>query len=190
MDNTEFKLCQGVSLRTTGEVVSAFDMDGENLRGVLSAELIVPAADAFIDTVDEPVFFFVELPAEDSQQYEIYYLDNCTKQVAKAVIERFGELLANDGVSRFGFGCNATDEEIYFEDYQEFSAYLKSPRKLAQKLEKLGAKRKQGFSTLWDTLSDDNVGCLSPVELDGETVFDIPQALQSAGMYKAQEEQQ
>lgn len=188
MDNTSFKLCQGVSLRTTGEVASAFSVDGENLRGVLSAELIVPAANAFIEAVGEPVFFFLELPAEDSQEYEVYYLDNCTQEVAAAVIDRFGELLANDGVSRFGFGSNATDEEIYFEDYQEFSAYLKSPQKFAEKLEKLGAKHRQSFPTLWDVLSDDNVGCLSPVELDGETVFDVPDALKSAGMYKAQEE--
>ncbi len=188
MENTDFKLCQGVSLRTTGDAVSAFAVSGENMNGLLSAELIVPAAKAFIRTVSEPVFFFLELPCEGSEGYEVYYLDNCTKKVAYAVVERFGELLANDGLSRFGFGSNATDEEIYFEDYQEFSAYVRQPKELVQSLEKLGAQKTDGFTTLWDLLSDENVGCLSAVELDGETVFDIPDSLKGAGMYKVKEE--
>lgn len=190
MDNKDFVLCQGVSLRSTGKVVSAFSVSGENISGVLSAEKMIPAAKAFIGAVQEPVFFFLELPEQDGEGYEVYYLDNCTRKVAYAVIERFGELLANDGVCRFGFGSNSTDEEIYFEDYQEFTAYVKSPEKLAKKLAELGAEQTDGFETLWDQLSDDNVGCLSAVELDGETVFDIPEALSDAGMYKVKEDDQ
>ena len=188
MDNTVFELCQGVSLRDTGNVSSSFCCEKESIKGVLSAELLLPAARAFIKTVNEPVFFFLELPKESGEEYETYYLDNCTKKVAYTVIERFGELLANDGVSRFGFGSNDTDEEIYFEDYQEFSAYVRDTKGLAKSLEELGVKKKNEFTTLWDLLSDDNMGCLSPVELDGETVFDIPDALAGAGMYKVKED--
>ena len=190
MDNKDFVLCQGVSLRSTGKVVSAFSVSGENISGVLSAEKMIPAAKAFIGAAAEPVFFFLELPEQDGEGYEVYYLDNCTRKVAYAVIERFGELLANDGVCRFGFGSNSTDEEIYFEDYQEFTAYVKSPEKLAKSLAELGAEQTDGCETLWDQLSDDNVGCLSAVELDGETVFDIPEALSDAGMYKVKEDDQ
>ncbi len=188
MKKTEFVLCQGVSLRTTGNVESAFSVDTESIRGVLSADLMIPAAKAFIKEVSEPVFFFLELPLEADGEFDTYYLDNCTKKVAYAVIERFGELLVNDGISHFGFGSNASDEEIYFEDYQEFSAYVKSPEKLAKSLEQLGVQRKEQFTTLWDQLSDDNLGCLSAVELDSETVFDIPDALKNAGMYKVKED--
>ncbi|WP_037344852.1 hypothetical protein [Ruminococcus sp. FC2018] len=184
----KFILCQGVSLRSTGQVVSAFTVQGEDVKGILSAPLILPAARAFIKSVKEPVFFFLELPAEDGESYETYYLDNCTKPVAEAIIKRFGELVANDGISRFGFGSNSTEEEIYFKDYQEFSAYLRSPQGFAAALEKLGVQEKDSFATLWQQLSDDNVGSLSPVELDGETVYDIPGALEQAGMYLSQEE--
>ena len=189
MDKKKFVLCQGVSLADTGAVASAFSCCGENIEGVLSAELIIPAAKAFISTVKEPVFFFLELPKDnDNESYETYYLDNCTKKVAQAIIECYGELLAGDGVSRFGFGSNSTDEEIYFRDYQEFSAYIKSPNIFADSLEKLGAVKEESFMTLWDMMSDENPGCLTAVELDGETVFDIPEALKGAGMYKAEEE--
>jgi hypothetical protein len=188
MDKTGFILCQGVSLRDTGSVRTAFRCDNGRIEGALSAEVILPAARAFIKAAKEPVFFFLELPDETGENYETYYLDNCTKKVAYAVIDRFGELLANDGVSRFGFGSNSADEEIYFEDYQEFSAYIGDMQGFAKSLEELGAEREEKPAALWDLLSDDNVGCLSPVELDGETVFDIPEALADAGMYKVKED--
>ena len=188
MNKTEFVLCQGVSLADTGDVSSAFRSSGQNIEGVLSAELIIPAAKAFISAVKEPLFFFLELPLDNSESYDTYYLDNCTREVADTIIDCYGELLANDGVSRFGFGSNSTDEEIYFRDYQEFSAYVKVPQKLAQSLEQLGARKKDEFKTLWDMMSDENTGCLTAVELEGETVFDIPQALKGAGMYKVEEE--
>lgn len=182
-----FVLCQGVSLRRTGKVRSAFSVQGEDVKGILSAPLILPAARAFIKVVKEPVFFFLELP-DQQDSYRTYYLDNCTKPVAEAIIKRFGELLASDGTARFGFGSNATEEEIYFEDYQEFAAYLQDPHSFAKELEDLGVKEKGDFETLWKQLSDDNVGSLSTVEIEGETVFDIPGALEQAGMYLSQEE--
>lgn len=185
----EFVLCQGVSLRSTQDVKPAFLVQGNDLRGVLSAQQIIPVAEAFIEYVTEPVFFFVELAAQVQEEFETYYLDNCTKEVAMAVLKSYGELLANDGLSRFGFGSNSTDEELYFEDYQGFSAFVKDPEGFAKRLEKLGVQRRKSVKTLWDVLSDDNVGCLSAVELDGETVFDIPVLLKEAGMYRYQEEQ-
>lgn len=188
MDKTGFILCQGVSLRDTADAGSAFRCENGGIRGVLSAEMILPAAKAFIKAAQDPVFFFLELPDESGEKYGTYYLDNCTKKVAYAVIERFGELLANDGVSRFGFGSNSADEEIYFEDYQEFSAYIGDKEGFAKSLEALGAVHKEKFTTLWEVLSDDNMGCLSPVEIDGETVFDIPEVLAGAGMYKVKED--
>ena len=40
--------------------------------------------------------------------------------------------------------------------------------------------------TLWDLINEDNAGCISCVEADGETVFDIPENLKSEGMYEAE----
>ena len=44
------------------------------------------------------------------------------------------------------------------------------------------------MESLWKQLSHDNVSILSTVEIEGETVFDIPGALEQAGMYLSQEE--
>ncbi|MBR7007585.1 MAG: hypothetical protein IKH90_03015 [Ruminococcus sp.] len=189
MDSREFILCQGVSLRSTGKVSSAFSREGGSFSGILSAQQIIPAAKAFIKDAKAPIFFFVELPKEDdSEMYDVYYLDNCTKPVAEAIIKRFGDVLVNDGISRFGFGSNSAAEEIYFTDYQEFSAYIGNAEKFAASLKKIGVEQTEKFCTLWDEMSDDNMGCLSMVEVNGETVFDIPDALKDAGMYKDRKE--
>ena len=39
---------------------------------------------------------------------------------------------------------------------------------------------------MWDLINEDNTGCISCVEADGETVFDIPENLKSEGMYEAE----
>ena len=184
MDNG-FVLCQGVDVDGVGELDSYIVKESDGFTGSLSAELIPKAVKAFLDSVPEPVFFFLELP-EDIDDYALYYLDNCTREVAFAVMERYGELLVQDGISRFVFGSNKTGDEIYFKDYQEFMLYSENPKIYLTALSGLGAvmtddRDKAVF--LGDIISKRHEGTLTAVELNGETVFDIPEALEEAGMY-------
>jgi len=141
-----------------------------------------------IEKLAEPIFFFLELPDSERDGYKTYYLDNCTKEVALAIMKRYGTVLVNDGVSRFGFGSHKNDEEIYFTDYQEFQIYSRNPKKLEKLFDRLGIDvvGEDEVVTLWDLINEDNAGCISCVEADGETVFDIPENLKSEGMYEAE----
>ena len=109
-------------------------------------------------------------------------------EVALAIMKRYGTVLVNDGVSRFGFGSHKNDEEIYFTDYQEFQIYSRNPKKLEKLFDRLGIDvvGEDEVVTLWDLINEDNAGCISCVEADGETVFDIPENLKSEGMYEAE----
>ena len=188
MEN-EFQLCQGVNVDNTDKLCSVIVTEKDGFTGSLSAELIAPAVKAFLDKVPEPVFFFLELP-EDIDDYALYYLDNCTREVAYAVMKRFGELLVQDGVSRFGFGSNKTGDELYFKDYQEFMLYSETPDLYSEGLKKLGTKicdKRDDAVFLGDLISKKNEGVLTEVELNGETVFDIPEALEEAGMYRSEQ---
>lgn len=141
-----------------------------------------------IEKLAEPIFFFLELPDSERDGYKTYYLDNCTKEVTLAIMKRYGTVLVNDGVSRFGFGSHKNDEEIYFTDYQEFQIYSRNPKKLEKLFDRLGIDvvGEDEVVTLWDLINEDNAGCISCVEADGETVFDIPENLKSEGMYEAE----
>lgn len=180
-----FMLCQGVSVNGADNLRSCYKKDENGISGLLSCDIMADCASEFIKLIPEPVFFFLELPRADSEDYDTYYLDNCTRAVALAIMKRYGDLLVNDGVSRFGFGSHKTDEEIYFTDYQEFMIYSPQQDKLARLMSELGAELTETPCSVWDLLSEENEGSLSVVEAEGETVFDIPDNLKSEGMYKA-----
>ncbi|WP_295211039.1 hypothetical protein [Ruminococcus sp.] len=182
----QFSLCQGVSVEGADKLRSCWCGNGENISGILSCELIAKTASAFIEKLGEPIFFFLEL--SEGEGFKTYYLDNCTKEVALAIMKRYGALLVNDGTSRFGFGSHKNDEEIYFTDYQEFQIYSPNPQKIAKIFSRLGVEKVQedDIVTMWDLIREDNVGCLSCVEADGETVADIVENLKPEGMYEAE----
>lgn len=184
----KFVLCQGVSIKDCDKMKSCWRQEENGVNGLLSADLILKVAEGFIGFVDEPVFFFLELPKKENEGegMDVYYLDNCTKEVALAILKRYGELLTNDGLSRFGFGSNKTEEEIYFTDYQEFMIYSQKTNKVLELMNSLDIEKTEMKISMWDTFSNENPGICSAVELNGETVFDIPDNLKSAGMYKAE----
>lgn len=183
-----FTLCQGVSVGGAEKLRSCCNIQGDNIRGVLSCDIMAKVACGVIEKLAEPIFFFLELPDSERDGYKTYYLDNCTKEVALAIMKRYGTVLVNDGVSRFGFGSHKNDEEIYFTDYQEFQIYSRNPKKLEKLFDRLGIDvvGEDEVVTLWDLINEDNAGCSSCVEADGETVFDIPENLKSEGMYEAE----
>lgn len=191
-----FQLVQGVSAENISGVHSAYSVTENGVSAVLSAELIADFFVKALSKLEERVFFYLELPCSDDEEkklrskksdpfhYNVYYLDGCTIPVAKAIMKRYGELLMNDGLARFGFGSHKSGEEIGKFKYQNISAYGRS-KVFADILEKLGAAREEEYKTLWDNFSDETPGCCSVVEINGETVFDIPEKLKSEGMYLA-----
>ncbi|MCR5540342.1 MAG: hypothetical protein K6F71_05905 [Ruminococcus sp.] len=182
-----FQFCQGVSAPAAKDLESGYKYEDGSFTGIISAELMAGLAEGFIDMADEPVFFLLELPRDDSEEYDVYYLDNCTKAVARAIMKRYGELLIQDGLSRFGFGSNKTEEELYFMDYQEFMLYTPKKDKAEKLLKKLGIAKTDAPCSMWNTFTEEQQGSLSAVELEGETVFDIPEALEEVGMYLAEQ---
>lgn len=191
-----FQLVQGVSAENISGVHSAYSVTENGVSAVLSAELIKDFFIKAVSKLEERVFFFLELPCTDEEEKKlrckksdpfhcnVYYLDGCTIPVAKAVMKRYGDLLVNDGVAAFGFGSHKSGEEIGKYKYQNVSAYGRS-KVFAAVLEELGVPREDGYKTLWDNFSDETPGCCSVVEINGETVFDIPEKLKSEGMYLA-----
>ena len=187
MENS-FRLCQGVDVDGTENLKSCFKNETDGFTGILSAEKILPLADLFIDVLDVPLFFFLELPdTENEDKNNVFFLDNCTPQVAHAILKRYGTILSQDGISNFGFGSNKTGEEIYFREYQEFMIYAPSKKQKIRKIfDELELEQNEKPVTMWDLFTEENEGCLTAVESDGETVFDIPVNLRDAGMYKSE----
>ncbi|WP_124101163.1 hypothetical protein [Ruminococcus sp. Marseille-P6503] len=190
----DFKLVQGVDADNLEGIHSAYCICDNGISAVISAELIGGAVKGLLKSLEEPVFFFVELPCGEDEEkklrksktdpfhYNLYYLDNCTLPVADAIMKRYGDLLINDGLCRFGFGSHKSGEEIYCMSYQSISVYGEAA-KFEPALAALGVVKENEIKNLWDNFTKDTPGTSLSVEINGETVYDIPVNLKSEGMY-------
>lgn len=186
----QIKLIHGIEFSGADKLKAEFKTDGKSLTTTLSAEdysaFFPKAAGALL----EPLFFFAELPAEesgkDSDEYKTYYLDNCTLPVIRAILKRYGGILYSDGVLRFGFGSHKTDDEVYMQEYQQLSIYSHNISAFRNILSELGYSENPAASTLWDIISEDDPISGESVEFDGKTAADMIDNLRELGLYQAE----
>ncbi len=178
---SEIKLIAGVSVNADSVRKEYKTCDGW-LTLTLSAEDYRSFFRQAVDKLTEPMFFFIEVPDGDSEEYLTYYL-NCTVPVAKAILKRYGGILFSDGVIRFGFGSEAGDE-IYMQEFQHLEIYSTSLSKFEPIVKSLGYKNNPEAKTIWDVLSDDNPGMRECVEVDDESFEDIIENLAEVGLYQ------
>lgn len=191
-----FELIQGVSVTDLTGIESAYSVGEGYIDAVLSAELIRPALEALLRLLDEPHFFYLELPCDEKKENElrkskrdpmhvdVYYLDNCTREVTLAILDRYGDLLINDGLVRFGFGSHKTNDEVDVLKYQQIVVY--GGERYAAAFKGLGLPQTGELKTMWDNFTPETPGACSNVEIEGEKIYDIPDLLQDAGMYYAE----
>ena len=105
------------------------------LMANVHAEKILEVFQHFIAIHDEPLFFILELPVSIDREKEIakniindsymdvYYIDNCSIEECLVLLIRYGDLLVNDGLSKFGFGGHKSHDEIMLDSYNVVTIY-------------------------------------------------------------------
>ena len=181
----EFSLIPGVSIPDVSGMRCAYRLSRNEITFSLSAEDYHGFFRGAVRIIGEPIFFFIEIPADDDKT-RLYYLDNCTIPVADAILKRYGGILFSDGVIRFGFGGNESNEEVYMREYQTVSVYTERTGEYEKLLLSLGYKRNGKALLTWDIISAANPGECINVEVDGEGYHDIVNNLIDAGMYPAE----
>lgn len=187
--NTSFKLIEGIIIDNYDGVKSAFTVEKENINCVLSSEIREKCVLKIIDIIDD-LFFFIEMPLSDDEEKEynsnnshmrVYYL-KVTKEVARAIIKRYGEIILNDGIIRFGFGDKKTNDEVYFLHAQEVSIYSKNLTPYKKVLLDLSVTEEKEYVSLWDKVSENNPLDRFSVENEGETVYTVIENLLEVGL--------
>lgn len=200
--STTFTLPDGIDITDISGLKNAYFVTGEgSFAALLSAEKLAGFISAFTELIPEPVFFFLELPCspeeekelrateDDPFHYKLYYLDNCTRPVIRALLKDYGSMLINDGICRFGFGGNVSGDEIYVQSYKVMSLYCSDKdrtRKAEALLKEQGAEKVSQLITPWDIISKDNPGYCARAEEDGISPYDLPDMFKKAGMYYAE----
>ena len=173
----------------TSDVSIIANVDADKIKDVLQH---------FIVLHEEPMFFILELPVTSDREEEIapgvvgethkdiYYIDGCSQEACLVLLERYGELLINDGISSFGFGGHESQDEIMACAYNILTIYSQKLEGYADFYEIHKLWKKDNLVTAWDTFTLDTPGHSERYELDGKTVFDLPEALKEWNIYLAE----
>lgn len=153
----------------------------------------------FIAIHNEPIFFILELPSKQDDEVElrpgivevlhkdVYYIDGCTQEEALAILNRTSEVLINDGLCSFGFGCHESHDEIMVGKYNVVSVYTMNPNTFEGFFEKHGIQCVKKLVTAWDTFTQDSPGESSRVDTNGKSAYDIPDVFKDWGIYLAEQ---
>lgn len=179
----DFELIPGVYIASTDGVERSYRAEEGRIVLALSSKSYQKLFPAAVKCLNEPLFFFLEVPS--GEDFELYYLDNCTLPVILAILKRYSGILYSDGVIRFGFGSHITGDELYMREYQRLEIYSQKGLDNYKKiLDGLGYRHDPGTKTLWDIISEDNPISGESVECDDESFKDIIENLAPEGMYK------
>lgn len=169
-----------------------------HLMANVHAEKILEIFQHFIVIHDEPLFFILELPVSIDREKviakniikeshkDVYYIDGCSREECLALLIRYGDLLINDGLSKFGFGGHKSHDEIMLDSYNVVTIYSKELSKFNDFFEPHNIQFVEELVTAWKTFSKTSPGISEIYECNGKTVYDLPEELAEWGIYLAE----
>ena len=169
-----------------------------HLMAKVCAEKILEVFQHFIAIHDESLFFILELPASIDREKiierniikeshkDVYYIDACSREECLELLIRYGDLLVNDGLSKFGFGGHKSHDEIMLDSYNVVTIYSKELSKFNDFFEPHNIQFVEELVTAWGTFSETSPGISEIYESNGKTVYDLPEELAEWGIYLAE----
>ena len=169
-----------------------------HLMANVHSEKILEVFQHFIAIHDEPLFFILELPVSIDREKviakniikeshkDVYYIDGCSREECLALLIRYGDLLVNDGLSKFGFGGHKSHDEIMLDSYNVVTIYSKELSKFNDFFEPHDIQFVEELVTAWKTFSKTSPGISEIYESNGKTVYDLPTELSEWGIYLAE----
>ena len=169
-----------------------------HLMANVHSEKILEVFQHFIAIHDEPLFFILELPVSidrekviakniiNESHMDVYYIDGCSIEECLVLLIRYGDLLVNDGLSKFGFGGHKSHDEIMLDSYNVVTIYSKELSKFNDFFESHNIQFVEELVTASETFSETSPGISEIYESNGKTVYDLPEELAEWGIYLAE----
>lgn len=191
-----FQTAPGVTIPFPDKIQEQFQVyEGKSIYANISFEKLKPILTEFYHNLPEPLFFVLQLPLsiheerklKDSNTFnqEVCYLDGQTKSQIDDIIEKYGQILLEDGMSQFAVASHVNNEEIFIQKYKLTAFYSSSPRRFIPFLQRYGLTETDNLITVWNTFSQETPGECRRVSINGFDVYDVAEQLKKQGLYRA-----
>lgn len=175
-----------------------FEIEKNRFTANVNASKIETLFKEFINMQTEKLFFILEIPLNEQKERElldnnvspfhnqVYYIDGLSKEKAITLFNMYGELLIHDGISVFGFGVHDGSAEIMKYEYNVINLWAKEPERYIKFFSKFEIPATNHCVTAWETFDKNNPGDRVLVNINGITIYDLPNKLKDWGIYLAQ----
>ena len=190
-----FQIAPGVTLPFPEQFQEQFQVyEGRAIQANISFEKLQPLLTEFYQGLPEPLFFVLQLPLTEQEEQqleqkgwhdEVCYLDGQTRDQIDAILQEYGQILLEDGMSQFAVSSHVNHEEIFIQKYKLTDLYSPSPRRFIPLLQRYGLTETEHLVTPWDTFSIKTPGECRCVSIDGVDVYTIAERLKQQGLYRA-----
>lgn len=191
-----FQTAPGVTIPFPDKIQEQFQVyEGKSIYANISFEKLKPILTEFYHNLPEPLFFVLQLPLsiheerklKDSNTFhqEVCYLDGQTKSQIDDIIEKYGQILLEDGMSQFAVASHVNNEEIFIQKYKLTAFYSSSPRRFIPFLQRYSLTETDNLITVWNTFSQETPGECRRVSINGFDVYDVAEQLKKQGLYRA-----
>lgn len=192
-------LAKGYKIRVPEILNEGYEITSDvSISANVNVEKILDVFQHFIIMHDEPLFFILELPVTCNREMpiapgivkdlhkDVYYIDGCTGEECIVLMNRYGELLINDGISKFGFGGHNSQDEIMLDKYNVVTIYSQNLSKYDDfyELHEIGKVSK--LITAWETFTEETPGQSERYDCNGKSVYELPEELKEWGIYLAE----
>lgn len=135
--STVLELTRGSLVPQVDKLFEQYQRRDNILLANVNASKIEEVLQHFICMQEDRLFFILEIPANEKDEIklrksdrdpmhkDIYYIDGLTSEQALILLIRYGELLINDGLSKFGFGAHDGTAEIMRDKYNVITLWSK-----------------------------------------------------------------
>ena len=188
---------KGAKIRNSKILSEGYKLEENSIVSVLNAESIIKVIESFIEYYEtQRFFFFFQVPCNIDEEKKlkssdcnlhknIYYLDNIGADDILKMLELFGEIFINDGVSAFGFGNH--EAEIGKYKYNMVTVFSDEVSSLKEIFKRNGIPENSKLLTPWDIINRKNPGeCSVFKDSNGKNIYDIVNALKQFELYKAE----
>ena len=191
-----FQTAPGVTIPFPEKIQEQFQVyEGQSIQANISFEKLKFLLTEFYQSLPEPLFFVLQLPLSIQEErqlgydkilhQEVCYLDGQTRNQIDSILNSYGEILLEDGISQFAIASHVNHEEIFIQKYKLTDLYSLSPRHFIPLLQRYGITETDYLFTVWDTFSQETPGECRRISMKGLDVYDIEELLKEQGMYRA-----